>query len=242
VRWAVLALTALALTGCQTTAEKSAGLERAAKGHEAALGSKAQQPHSITHTSTRVRVTATAVVHSSEGTAAVVTLRNTSSLPLHALPIAITVTDARGQTLYRNDAAGQQPTLATVALVPAHSEVTWIDDQVQASGAPARVSARVGEGQPVTGPAPSVSVAGVHVIEDPTSGLGAEGNVLNRSTSGHPETVVYALARRAGRIVAAGRAVLPQAPAGASTRFQLFFIGDPRGGQLQVSVQPVNPG
>ena len=50
--------------------------------------------------------------------------------------------------------------------------------------------------------------------------------------------VVYAIVRRGAQVVAAGRAIVPEAPAGASTHFQLFFIGDPKGGSLVIDAPP----
>lgn len=86
-----------------------------------------------------------------------------------------------------------------------------------------------------SGEPPQLSVRGVHVFEDPSNGVGEEGTVRNPSKVTQQKLVVYAVGRRAGRIVAAGRAVLPEVPAGGSVPFQVFFIGDPRGTQLQVS-------
>jgi len=127
--------------------------------------------------------------------------------------------------------------LGTVALLPAHDVVTWIDDQVQGSGVPASVSAQVGEGAPATGAIPRLSVEGAHLSE-----AQAEGNLVNHSAVVQQELVVDAVARRAGRIVAAGRAVLAQAGAGTTTPFQIFFVGDPSGAQLEVSAPATTPG
>ncbi len=115
---------------------------------------------------------------------------------------------------------------------------TWIDDQVQAAGVPAGVSAKIGEGEPVTGAIPRLSVEGTHLIESSASGVEAEGKLVNSSAVGQRELVLYATARRAGRIVAAGRALIPQAEAGTSTSFQVFFIGSPKGAQLEFSAPP----
>lgn len=245
MRWAALALAALALTGCETTAEKSARLERAAKQHESEVQRRAalaQRALTITRQSTKVEVAATAIVRGSEGSAAVLTLRNSSATTLRDVPIAIVVRDAHGTPIYRNSVAGQAAALVSATLVPAHSEVTWIDDQIPASGAPAKVDAEVGEGEPAGGTIPRLSIAGEHRFEDPSSGLGVEGSVVNHSAASQQEVVVYAVARRAGRIVAAGRAVLPQVPAGTGTRFQLFFLGDPNGAQLKLSVLATTAG
>jgi hypothetical protein len=245
VRWAALALVALTLTGCETTQEKAAKLEKIAKLQElqaAKRGVTKQRGLSITRLSTKVKVTAASLVHSSEGAAAVVTLRNSSASPLRNIPIAITVKDATGSPVYTNSTPGLSPALVAVPLLPAHAQLTWIDDQIQPSGTPVSVSTRVGEGEAVAGAIPRLSITGTHLIEDPTNGLGAEGSVVNHSSVGQQELVVYAVARRAGRIVAAGRAILAQAPAETATRFQIFFIGDPRGAALEVNAPAATDG
>jgi len=226
---------ALALTGCETTQEKAAKLQFVDAQHEREVALHRQHGLSITQQSTRVRVTATAVLHTSEGAAAVVILRNVSGTALRDLPLEITVRGAHGGSVYTNATPGLAAGLASASLIAAHGTLTWIDDQVQASAVPVSVSAKIGEGAPAMGSIPRIDVEGTHLIEDPTNGPGAEGSVVNRSQVTQEELVVYAVARRAGRIVAAGRAVLPTAPASATTRFQLFFIGDPRGAQLEVS-------
>lgn len=237
-----LVLVALALTGCETTAEKSAALERQAKRERAEHPTVAQQGLSIAHESTDLKVLSTAVLRSSEGTAALVTLRNLTNRSLRAIPIAITVRDGRGRQLYTNSAPGLAPSLVSAAYLPAHADLTWIDDQVQTTGAAASVSAKVGEALPATAVVPRLNVEGAHQFEDVSNAPSVEGMVVNRSHVTQQELVVYAVARRAGKIVAAGRAVLPRAPGGSSTRFQIFFVGDPRAGQLELSAPPTTLG
>jgi hypothetical protein len=234
------ALVALALTGCETTAEKSARLERQAK--LTPSGSLAQKGLSITRASAVVSVVSTAVVQSSEGAAAFITLRNSSAHALSGVPIAITVKDAGGRTLFRNDASGLQPSLVSVGSLPAHGELTWVDDQLPPGGAPASVSARVGEAPAVAGTLPPIAVRGVHQIEDPTNGLGAAGMVVNGSRIAQRSLVVFVTATRAGRIVAGARALLPDVAAGASVPFQVFFLGDPGGARLRASAPPTTFG
>jgi hypothetical protein len=124
-----------------------------------------------------------------------------------------------------------------VALIPAHGVLTWIDDQVQATGIPTSVSAKVGEGTPASGAIPRLSLTGAHLSE-----AQAEGNVVNGSHVAQQELVVDAVARRGRTIVAAGRAVLANAPGGSSTPFQIFFVGDPIGAHLEVSAPTTTPG
>jgi hypothetical protein len=242
VRRAALALVALALTGCETTAEKSAKLERAAKQQRAkgaAQEALARRGLSITHPSTRIEVLATAVLHSSEGDAVVLTLRNTSSNSLRNVPIEITVSDAHGATIYTNAAAGLSPTLVSAPLLRAHSTAVWIDDQISATGAPASVRAKIGEGTPTAGAIPALSIEGAHLSEASANGGAVEGSLVNHSNVPQADLVVDAIARKGGRIVAAGRAVLSQAAGGgATTHFQLYLIGSPSGAQLELSASP----
>lgn len=238
MKLAALVLLALALSGCETTAEKSAKLEKQAK----RVTLVKQKGLSITRQSTVVKVVDARVVHSSEGTATVVTLRNTAPRALRDVPIAIAVKDANGASVYTNSTPGLARTLISAALVPAHGELTWIDDQIQAAGTPASASAKIGEGAAVAGALPRLSVEGAHLHEDPTNGLTAEGTVTNHSPVAQRELVVYALAEHAGKIVAAGRAVLASLGAGSSSLFQVFFIGDPSGATLKVSAPPTTLG
>jgi hypothetical protein len=241
VKRAALVLVALALTGCETTAERSAKLERLAK-QEAGHGAPGLKGLSIARESTDARVVGASVVRSSEGAAAVVTLRNVSSHALRALPIAIAVKDAGGRTLFQNNAPGLEAGLVSVSLLAPHAELTWVDDQLPASGAPATVAARVGQATTVAGKLPKIAIERLHVIEDPSNGVGATGILSNRSPIQQRKLVVFVVARRAGRIIAAARAVLPEVPAGSSMPFQTFFIGDPRGAQLQASAPPTTLG
>jgi hypothetical protein len=235
VRAAALVLVALALSGCETTAEKAAKLEKVAKRHAREAPPQVQHGLSIARVSTKVKVGPTTILRSSEGAAVVVTLRNTSATPLRNVPVEITVRDAHGASLYANTVPGLAPGLVSAPLLAAHSELRWVDDQVQLSGSPASAVAKVGEAAPFKGAVPRLSVAGTHVVEDPTNGPTAEGTVINASGVSQQELIVYAIATRAGKIVAAGRAIVPEAPAHSSTRFQLFFIGDPRGATVAFS-------
>jgi hypothetical protein len=227
----LISVSGLALAGCQTTAEKSAKLERQARLHPVAVA----RGLSIVRTSSRVKVISMSVLRSSEGAVAVVELRNLSARALRAVPLAITVTDARGATLYQNNAAGLEAALVSVPSIAAHATFTWVDDQLPAGVNATAVSARVGEPPALARSLPQITVAGVHLIEDPTNGVGTAGTVSNRSHVVQSKLVIFGLARRAGRIVAAGRAVLPELAAGSQMPFQIFFVGDPRGAQLQVS-------
>lgn len=241
MRILALALAALALAGCETTAEKSARLEHEAKRHavHARAQTTALQALAAGRAGTRVHAVESSLVHSTEGAAAVVVLRNTTAEDLHEVPVLITVKDATGHTLYTNDVPGLSRALTGVALIPAHATVTWIDDQLQLAGTPASAAAEVGDGTPASGPTAHLSVAG-SVSESTANGGTVEGTVTNHSGVPQEEVVVDAVATRAGHDVAAGRAVLTQVPAGSTEHFQLFLVGDPSGASLRLSAPPTS--
>jgi hypothetical protein len=222
-----LVTVAVALGGCGTTAEESAKLEKSAKHLKLA-----QNGLSIAHASNKVKVLSATVVRSSEGAAAVVSVRNVSPRTLQSVPIAITVKDPHGRTLYQNNSPGLEAALTSISSLPAHGEVTWVNDQIPASGEPASVNPIVGEAPTTSGSQPRVEVAGLHVGEE--SGT-ARGTVSNRSNVPQQKLVVYVLARHAGKIVAAARAVLPEVAPGGSVPFQVFFVGATSGATLTAS-------
>lgn len=226
----LLAAAALSLAGCQTTAEKSAELEREAKRHERALAANSV---SIARASTILRPVQTAFVSDAEGAAVVVTVRNSSARAIVDAPLKVDVRDLHGSTLYSNAGTGLAHSLISLAYVPAHGQATWVDDQ--ASGTAGTVAAEVGEGRTVRGAAPAIALTGIHQLE---AGAGVSGTASNRSDVEQRELVVYGVARRGGRIVAAGRAVVPALAAHASTSFQIYFIGSAKGAQLALWAPP----
>ncbi len=241
MRAAALLLVALALTGCETTQEKSAKLERAAK--RAARTAKIATGLSIVHPSTQVAVVSATLVRDSEGSAAVVTLHNRTGRPLRDLPLEITVRDAGGQEVYANSAPGLAPSLVSASALGPHGQLSWVNDQVTSTGGtPASVSATVGRAAAVSGTVPRIGVEGVRLSAAAATEASAEGTVVNHSTVAQSELVVYAVARRAGRVVAAGRAIVQSLAAGASASFQAFLIGAPSGSQLTVTAPPTTFG
>jgi hypothetical protein len=228
---AAAALAVLGLTGCETTAEKSAKLERAAK----RVTLQQEKGLTITRQSRNVRVASAVVLHDSERAAVVVTLENGSGHAQRDVPIAITVKDASGKTVFQNNEPGLESALVSVPSIPAHGSTVWVDDQVAAAGTPAGVSVRVGRAANVAGELPALTIAGTKTSEDPATGTVAEGTVTNGSKVAQNGLVVYAVGRRGGRIVAAGRSIVQQLASGASAPFQAALVGDTGGAELQVT-------
>jgi hypothetical protein len=227
-----LAAAALQLSGCESTQEKSAKLERAAK-H---VAQATQSGLVISRPSALVKVIGSEIVQGKEGEAVVLTLRNGSAKALGEVPIAITLKNSKGASVYSNATPGLAKTLTSIALLAPHSTATWIDDQIQASGA-VSVGAEVGEGKPVSGTLPKLTLHEAQLSEG-----SAEGTVSNGSQTPQSELVIYAIARRGGRVVAAGRAVLASVGAGASSPFQVFFVGETKGAKLTLSAPPTSAG
>ena len=225
-----LALAAVALTGCETTAEKRAQQKREAK--HVTLTEKGL---TIAHQSAVVKVLGATVLHGSEGAAVVVTLRNDSSHALREVPIAITVSDSRGHRLSENNAPGLEGALVSLASLAAHSTAVWVDDQVPTAGQPATVTTQVGQSPQLHESPPNLAISSARLSESPANGAVVTASVSNRSAIAQRKLVVFAVARRDGRIVAAGRAVVPELGAGVAKPVELFLVGDASGAQLQLS-------
>ncbi|MFZ1155603.1 MAG: hypothetical protein WAN93_11935 [Solirubrobacteraceae bacterium] len=216
--------------GCESTAQRSAALEKQAKHEKLAL-----RGVSVASENPSVKVLQSTVVHSNEGTAVVVSLRNDSSHPLRDAPIEITVRDAKGSVLFQNNQPGEDPSLTHVSLLAPGAQTIWVDDQVQVGGIPSSAKALVGEAKQVTGKVPQMSVSITHSRSEAGEEAGAAGTVTNRSSVTQQHLVVYAVARKSGEIVAAGRAVLPEVAPRMSAPFQIYLVGDPSGAQIQMS-------
>jgi hypothetical protein len=222
----------LACCGCESTAQKSAQIEKLAKHERLAL-----QGVAVTKENPSVRVLQSTVVHSKEGTAVVVELRNVSTRALENAPIEITVRDAKGGTLYQNNQPGEDPSLTRVSLLEPGARTVWVDDQVQVRGAPASASALVGVGTSGSAGTPVMAVSRTRLSSEGGE-AGESGTVTNRSQITQQHVAVYAVARKGNRVVAAGRAVLPEVAPGANVPFQVYFVGNPSGARIETNAPP----
>jgi hypothetical protein len=233
-----LAGVALVATGCESTQDKSAKIA-------AELGPvKQEKGLKIDRQSKDVEVVSSTLLSDQNGSAVVVRLRNRSSEDLVGVPIAIDVLDAKGKSVYRNDIPGIEPALAAVPFVPAGGETEWVHDQVLATGKPAKVEVKVGEGgKPFSGEVPAVTVSEPKLEGDPYSGLLAGGNVENRSGEDVDRLLLYAVATKGDKVVAAGRgAIEPLKSKPKPVPYNIYFIGDPSGAEVKVTQFPSLPG
>jgi hypothetical protein len=227
-------LAATGLAACQSTQATSALRAKDAKrlAHQKGLRIRAENRRAV--------VTGTAVVHDTNGTAAVVEVRNRGAAQA-AVPIGLAVRDGRGRRIYANDSAGLDRSLVTIALLRSGEHTFWVNDQIPPAQGRLAAEAKLGVSRvAVPGQAPGIAVSHVAFGHD-SSGVFASGLVTNRSEILQKRLVIACIARRGGRIVAAGRAVvekLAPEPSAKPTRFTVYFIGNPRGGRLSCSAPP----
>jgi hypothetical protein len=237
-RWggagALACAAAVALGGCQSTVQKA---KKVAASSAAAFGGPA---HGVDATDATIKVLASTIVRDANGTAVVVELRNTGSRVVGNAPIDVDLRDRAGKSVFRNDAAGLAASLTHVPALPAGARVTWVDDQVTPTATPRRVIVRVGRGRPGVDAAPAPTASRAALSGDPTSGIQASGTVRNPSEVALRDVTVSVVARRDGRIVAAGRAVVDRLAPEQSAPYHAYLIGDPGHSRLQIgaAVQP----
>jgi len=223
-------LVAAGLSACQTTQELSAQRAKQAK--------KLSKVRKLTigRLNQDVHVRHTALVQDRNGIAVVVELRNTGSTQAR-LPLAVSVTDANGKALYRNDIAGLEDSLVSMPVLERGQDSFWVNNQVTAAGKPVKVHAQVGAAKAGT-PAsiPRFRIADVTVDSD-ADGVFARGTIANESKIAQRRLAIFCMARKGSKVVAAGRAMVDALPpAGAKpTTFTVFFIGNPKGAKLSFS-------
>jgi hypothetical protein len=234
---ALAALAAVLLSACATTQEKSARLEKIAlkKAANLPLGAKGLK---IAKPSAEFQVLDAVALHSSEGTAVALKLRNRSGKAQSVVPVLITVTGANGASVYSNSTPGLANSLVSASYVPAHGTVVWVNDQIQATATAQGVKTEVGEGKPASGSAPAVKVTEYHLEHEPGGIALVAGKVSNPSKVAQRELVVTAVAERGGKTVAAGRSVVPELAAGGTGSFQIFLVGSDSGAKITVGVTP----
>lgn len=230
----------VSLSGClgvETTPEKSA------KKAKTAVDTIANQKGlTIGKVNAAIKVEDSTIVQDANGVAAVVRVKNTGSTQV-ALPVAITVSDAKGKKLYANDTPGLDASLTSLPVLGAGQEADWVNNQILVAGKASKVAAQVGtaKGKAATGALPKIVLSNIKAGHD-EDGDYVKGTVANASAIAQKRLVVSCVARDGDKVLAAGRAVVDRlAPAAESkkpTTFTVFFIGDPQRAQLACTAPP----
>ena len=230
----LLGTVAAALSACESTEEKSARIAR--EGRRAFTDNKTLR----VDRSRDLKVARTAVVRGDGGAiAAAVEIRNAGARAQRDVPVLIDVRGSGGTSLYKNDTVGLQPALQRLVSVRAHGTAWWVNDQVTAASPPRRVVAEVGAAHAAAA-IPALSIENPHFDGDAT-GRFLTGRVVNPTNRLLKQVPVFAVALKGDRVVAAGRAFVTKLlPKGARKRasFRIYFVGDPRGARVALTVAP----
>jgi len=237
------ALGALALTfsACESTESESAKLGR--EGAKLIAGAGAV---GLGGANRVVHVGQVALVQGSGRTAAVVQLTNTAANTQSNVPVLIDVRSAKGASLYRNDIQGLEPSLQQMPLLRPHTSAWWVDDQVLTAGKPGSVKVRIGGAKGSS--SKSGAMGSPQGIQVSATSLGSDvagpylaGEVINRSGVAQHNMPIFAVALRAGHVVAAGRALVPNLSAAPSkpTGFRIYLVGSPAGAHIELNATPM---
>ncbi|HEX3292408.1 MAG TPA: hypothetical protein VHR38_01580 [Solirubrobacterales bacterium] len=227
---ASLVALATAVSGCATTQDAN---KRASIQADRTLASR--KPLVLRGTDRDVQVVRTSVVSGKDGSAIVVVLRNRGDAPVNDLPIEV---GKRG-----GDPLNARPNVPyfqshAPAIAPG-AEATWVYVTKEKIGS-GPVYARLGA-PPAIAPKAS-DVPELHVSDGGAhSDKGGSSVVAEVSNgTGIPQfgLDVYAVARRGGRYVAAGRASLTHLGVDQSTELTMDLIGDAKGSRIQIYAPP----
>lgn len=156
--------------------------------------------------------------------------------PILSAPIKIELLDEAGKVIGSNATAGTEPILNQVPSLPPDGKVLYVNDTISPEGTPA--SARVkATGTPTDARLQKFEVKGE--IDESVYGASVVGTVLNPGPETRKNVRVEAVVTKGGKVVAAGGALIDQLEANATGDFQIFLIGDPKGGKLTVWAPPV---
>jgi hypothetical protein len=229
------AIAPLLLAGCQTTQEHSA--ELAKKGSTVL---KEETGLKVTKKSTDVKVTSTTVLSDVNGSAVVLKLENQSDQTLTNIPVEVKVFDANNRTVYTNTTPGLEPALTSMPILRPHETAYWVNDQVLATGKPKSVKAEVGQsGSTLSGALPEIEVGPPKLEKDPVSGLEVRGTVVNKTGTDQGRLLLYAVASKGEKVVAAGRGAIDHLKDSTKPlHYTIFFIGDPEGTKVDVTSFP----
>jgi hypothetical protein len=233
------AAAAVGLAACQSTQDRSAELAKKGK----TLLTK-EQGLTVQRQNPDIKVLDTTVLHDKYGSAAVVQVKNDGTQNLRDVPIALDVKDKKGKSVFKNNIPGLEQGLVAIPLIKAGETLDWVNDQVLATGVPASADAQVGESSETFDPStlPKLDIGAPKLITDPVSGIEAQGQVVNNSGAEQRNLLLYAVARKGDQVVAAGRGLIGRLKNNTKpVEYHIFFIGDPKGAQVQITSFPTLP-
>jgi hypothetical protein len=229
---------ALAVTAsaCESTESESAKIAR--EGGSAAAGPSALKLGAANRGAHATDVT---LLSSGGRTAVAVKLTSSTRRAQLNVPLLVNVTGKGGKVLYTNGTGGVEAALQRIALLRPHESEWWVDDQVLVAQTAGAVKVRVGTGtSPRSSAAPPLLTAKKQSVGEQSGLSTLSGELVNGSSKAQAKVPVFAVALRAGKVVAAGRAVVESLPGhrGASVPFQIFLVGNPAGATFELTAEP----
>lgn len=222
---------------CESTESESAKIER-----EAVIA-REHEPGALKlgAPNRSVRVSQTTLLSSGGRGAVAVRLSSSSAHAQTKVPVLIEVKGKAGRVLYSNQPGGTDPKLQRISLLRPHASAWWVNDQVlvnqTSTGVTVRVGTGAGPGSHNASAAPAVRVT--HVVARPGAST-VSGELVNEGSRTEREVPVFAVALRGGKVVAAGRALVPRLEGrrGASARFQIALVGDATKAKIELTAVP----
>ncbi len=225
------------LAACESTESESAKIEReaqVAREHEpGALKIGAGNPS--------VRVSQVTLLKGGGRNAVALRLSSSSTHPQANLPLLVEVKGKEGKLLYTNQPGGTDPRLQHMGLLPAHASGWWVDDQMLIVQPSTGVHVRVGAAAKTASRHATATLQAKTTHVAVSAGASTlNGELVNRDGRSQRDVSVYAVALRAGKVVAAGRALVPRLAGrrGASSRFQIPLIGDAAKAKIELTAVP----
>lgn len=191
-----------------------------------------------------VRVTRLSVLRAAGATTFVVTVRNPHAASVADLPISVGVRLPHGRRLYLNDRSASEFSYfnAHLPIIAAGGELTWVYT------APRKLPANGRHPFVLVGDRPSPAVRlprtapviRARVTAAPGTGHPATLAVSVHNTTDIPQyqLQVYAVARRAGRLLAAGAVTVPHLGSNRTEAVSLPVEGRPTGARVDVVALP----
>lgn len=229
---ALLIALSVSASGCQSTADRSAELERTAG------ATVAEKGVIVSKQSRDIDVVDTTALSDDYGTAVVVEMKNKTKDAIANPPISVTIPGADKKPLYTNDEPGLDPALTSVALIDGGKSAFWVNDQIPLlAEKPKKVDVTVGKGDAATGSLPELKIDNTEFFED-SDGASLRGRIANRSKVLQTKLVIYGLARKGGKVIGAGTGQLERLAPGRRANFQLFLIGESEGAKYEFYAPP----
>jgi hypothetical protein len=219
------------LAACESTESESAKIEReAAKSREAEPGAL-----KLGAANKSVRVSDATLLSAGARKAVAVKLTSTSAHAQRQLPVLVEVTAAGGKVAYTNQ-IGVEPALQHISQLGSHASAWWVDDQVLVNQTTRAVRVRVGTGKSSRKALPLLSATVSHV-GGAAGASSVSGVLVNHSHVAQKKVPVFVVALRAGKVVAAGRALVASLAgrSGASAPFQVTLVGSPAGAKIELT-------